>query len=171
MILHGALKIGGTEYPAGSEIPWYKVYPFFLLHMLAFGGSGFLMAYVSDGPPLGFLFAHGGFAILVYTVFYLAIFGLDEVKWMFINAGLGALGIYTQMGWLLSFFGKRIDDYPFPRHIIPFLYYVLYTFLLRQALLDAFSAREDESRRKLAENVFVWASLGSSAAFYLLERF
>lgn len=171
MILRGGLTINGREYPAGSEIPWYKVYPFFLVHMLMFGGSGFLMAYASDGLPLAFLFAHGGFAIVVYTIFYLAIFGLDEVKWMFLNAGLSALAIYTQMGWLLTLFGKRIEEYAFVRHIVPFLYYVLYTFLLRQALLDAFGAREDEGRRRLAENVFLWLSLGASAVCWLLERF
>jgi hypothetical protein len=31
---------------------------------------------------------HGGIAIVVYLVFYLVIFGLDEVKWMLINAVL-----------------------------------------------------------------------------------
>ena len=29
------------------------------------------------------------FAIFVYTVFYLVFFGVDEIKWMFINAALG----------------------------------------------------------------------------------
>ncbi|OGR42684.1 MAG: hypothetical protein A2X35_01665 [Elusimicrobia bacterium GWA2_61_42] len=59
-----------------------------MLHMFMFGGSGFLMAYGSSPPEPSFLYMHGGIAILVYTVFYLVIFGLDDVKWMFINAGL-----------------------------------------------------------------------------------
>ena len=170
MKVRGGLRISGREYTAGSEVPWYKVYPFFLFHMLVFGVSGFGMAYFDGGAPLFFLFLHGGIAILVYTVFYLAIFGADEVKWMYINAGLGALGIYTQMGWLLTLFGKRIGDYSFPVHIIPFLYYVLYTFLLRQALLDMAGAREDEGRRRLAENGYIALSLAASAACFLLER-
>ena len=33
-----------------AELPWYKIYPFFLAHMLMFGGSGFFMAYT--GPAL-----------------------------------------------------------------------------------------------------------------------
>ena len=59
---------------------------------------------------------HGGIAIVVYTVFYLAIFGLDEVKWMFINGGLGVLGIYSQIGWILGLFGRKISDYPVHVH-------------------------------------------------------
>ena len=170
MIVRGGFRMNGRDYPAGSDISWYKIYPFFLFHMLMFGGSGFLMAYSSDGAPLGFLFAHGGFAILVYTIFYVTIFGVDEVKWMFINAGLGALGIYTQMGWLLTLFGKRIGDYALVRHIVPFLYFVLYTFLLRQALLDISGARENEGRRRLVENAYIGLSLAASAVCFVLER-
>ena len=170
MKLNSGFKMNGTYYEAGSEVPWYKIYPFFLVHMLMFGGSGFIMAYSGDGPPLAFLFAHGGVAIFVYTVFYFTIFGRDEVKWMFINAGLGALGIYTQMGWLLTLFGKDIGGYPFIRHVVPFLYYVLYTFLLRQALLDIANARNDERRRRLVENGYVGLSLAASAVCFILER-
>ncbi|MBI4350375.1 MAG: hypothetical protein HY550_02950 [Elusimicrobia bacterium] len=170
MKLHRGLSINGKEYPAGSEVPWYQIYPFFLFHMLMFGGSGFLMAYMDGGPPHVFLYLHGGLAIFIYTVFYLSIFGADEVKWMFINAGLGALGIYTQMGWLLAPFGKKLGDYPFSRHIIPFLYYVLYTFLLRQALLDLGGAREDGGRKKVVENGYIVLSLAASAACFALGR-
>jgi hypothetical protein len=170
MKLHGQLKINKKTYNAGDDIPWYSVYPFFLVHMLAFGGSGFLMAYSPKGPPVLFLYAHGGFAILVYTVFYVAIFGRDEIKWMFINAGIGLLGIYSQIGWLLSLFGRKIGDYPVYIHVIPFLYFVLYTFLLRHAFLDLFQAREDDKRRKIVENVYVVLSVGVYVVSYFLER-
>ena len=104
--------------------------------MLAFGLSGFFMAYSSDGPGLGFLYMHGGIAIVVYTIFYLALFGGDEIKWMFINAALGLLGIYAQIDIILSLFGKKAGDYSAAVHVIPFLYYILYTFLLYQMVLD-----------------------------------
>jgi hypothetical protein len=163
MRLHAPLKIGNQNYAAGAEIPWTRVYPFFMVHMLMFGGSGFLMAYASKAAPVGFLYAHGGIAILVYTVFYLAIFGRDEVRWMFINAGLGVLGIYSQIGWVLALFGKEIGDYPLYVHVIPFLYFVLYTFLLRHALLDITGARRDEIVKKRVEYGYV----GGSLLFYL----
>ena len=59
MKLYGGIKINGKDYPKGSEVAWYQIYPFFLLHMLMFGGSGFLMAYASDDIPTAFLFLHG----------------------------------------------------------------------------------------------------------------
>ena len=130
-------------------------------------GSGFFMAYADDGPSVDFLYMHGGFAILVYSIFYLVLFGRDEVKWMFINAGLGFLGIYTQIGWLLSLFGKKIDDYPFYVHVIPFLYFILYTFLIRHAVLDIMKAREDEKRKKRVEYGYIFVSV----AIYLISYF
>jgi hypothetical protein len=170
MKLHGELTIGNQTYPKGSEVPWYKIYPGFLLHMLIFGGSGFLIAYSDRPAPVFFLYLHGGFAILIYTVFYLAIFGLDEVKWMFINAGLGLLGIYSQIGWLLSLFGKKIGDYPVYVHVIPFLYFVLYTFLLRHAILDITQSREDEQKKKSVEYAYIAISVAVYVILYFLER-
>ncbi len=170
MKLQGEISINGRKYVKGSDVPWYTIYPFFMVHMLAFGGSGFLMAYSNQGAPLAFLYLHGGFAVLVYTAFYLAMFGVDEVKWMFINAGLGVLGIYGQMGWLLSKFGKRIGDYPLSRSVIPFLYFVLYTFLLRHALLDIFGAREDEAKQQKVEYAYIAASVLLSLFLYWLDH-
>ncbi len=96
MKLHGNIKINGTLYRKGEEGPWF-IYVFFLFHMLGFGVTGILIAY-TDGPsPVPFIFFHGGFAIFIYTMFYLQIFGREEVKWMFINAALGILCIYTQI--------------------------------------------------------------------------
>jgi hypothetical protein len=66
--------------------------------MLMFGLSGFLMAYASDGPDLVFLYMHGGSAIVLYVIFYLVIFGHDAGAWMLINAPLGLVGFYAQVG-------------------------------------------------------------------------
>ncbi len=153
MRLQGAITINGRMYAKGSDVPWYTVYPFFLIHMLVFGGSGFTMAYASKHTPLVFLYLHGGFAIAIYTVMYVVVFGRDEVKWMFINAVLGIVGIASQIDWLLSWFGKKFSDYPWYVHVIPFLYYVLYTFLLRHAVIDLTRSRdhpESEQRASLA---------------------
>ena len=138
--------------------------------MLAFGGSGFFMAYSGRCPDVTFLYAHGGIAITVYTGFYIALFGRDEVKWMFINAGLGLLGIYSQIGWLLSLFGKKIGDYPAKVHVIPFLYFVLYTFLIRHAVLDITQSRYDERRRKKVEYLYVAISVSIYLIAYYFER-
>jgi hypothetical protein len=168
--LHGAITINGKPYAAGSDVPGRYVYPFFLLHMGLFGLSGFFMAYATDDVPTPFLFMHGGIAILVYLVFYLAIFGRDEVKWMLINALLGIVGIYTEIGWLLGLFGKTPGDFPWYRHLVPFGYYVLYTFLLRHMVLDATASRDDPARRRRVESAYVWVSAGAYLLLWLLQR-
>ena|SRR6478735_4774850 len=169
MKLHAEMTVNGRFYAKGTEVPWTRVYPFFLLHMFVFGGSGFLMAYRGQ-PDVLFLYMHGGIAISIYVVFYVALFGADEVKWMFINAALGIAGIYSQVAWLLGRFGRNINDVPWHVHVIPFLYYVLYVFLIRHAFLDFFDAREDAVRRAKVEKAYVAVSLAICALFYLLDR-
>jgi hypothetical protein len=128
------------------------------------------MAYSAKAPPVLFLYLHGGFAIVIYTIFYLAIFGRDEVKWMFINAALGVFGIYSQIGWLLAFFDKRIGDFPLVVHVIPFLYFVLYTFLLRQAILDITRSRQTGRKQKRVEYGYIVMSVAIYAVSYFLHR-
>jgi len=165
MKLHGGITVNGRPYASGDEISGLFVYPFFLVHMLGFGISGFVLAY--SGMPFEFVFMHGGIAIFVYLIFYLAIFGRDEVKWMFINAGLGLFGIVSQIDWILSLFGKHVGDFPWYIHVIPFLYFVLYTFLIRHALLDLLGARDDDTRRRRVE----YGYIGASVLFYLAAHF
>ena len=168
MKLHGSISINGRKYAKGAEVPWYKIYPFFLVHMLMFGASGFFLAYSENPGSVSFLYAHGGFAILVYSIFYLVIFGLDAIKWMFINAALGLFGICGQIDWLLSLFGRKFEDYPVHVHVIPFLYFVLYTFLIRQAVLDITQSREDDNRRKRVEFGYVAVSVAIYTISYFL---
>ena len=165
MRLHGALTVNGRAYAAGDEIPGLFVYPFFLIHMLAFGLAGFVLAY-SDAP-IEMVFMHGGIAIVVYVIFYLAIFGRDDVEWMFINAGLGIFGIVSQIDWILSLFGKHVGDYPPYVHIVPVIYFVLYTFLIRHAVLDLLGVRDDEDKRRRVQYGYV----GGSLLLYLALHF
>lgn len=148
--------------------PKWFVYPFFLVHMLMFGFAGFMLAYGADGD-VGFLYMHGGLAIVVYTVFYVAIFGVDQVLWMFTNAALGVTGIYTQIGWIIGLFGRNPADYPWYVHAVPMLYFVLYTFLLRQLVLDLTRSRDDPGRRRLVEAAYVVLTLATYAATYFLR--
>ena len=168
MKLQGELTINGKHYVKGDEIAWYKLYPVFFLHMGVFGLSGFWMAYSDNPAPIFFLYLHGGFACLVYTIFYFTIFGRDSVKWMFINAGLGLFGIYSQIDWLLAAFGRSAADYSWAVHVIPFVYYILYTFLLHQAVLDIANSRDNEARKQLVEQVYVLGLLLIYGLFWVL---
>lgn len=166
--LQSDITIGKRIYRRGEPVPTRFIYPFFLVHMLMFGASGFLMAYGNSGASIAFLYMHGGLAIFVYLVFYLAIFGREEVQWMLINAALGVFGITGEMDWLLSFFGKSLSSYPLYVHVIPFMYYVLYTFLLRQALLHWTGARADEAKARTVNRSYVFGSLLVYGLLHLL---
>jgi len=163
-----SLKLNGKPV---KEFPKKFVYPFFLFHMAMFGLSGFIIAYATSAPTF-FLWMHGGIAIFVYLIFYLIIFGLDAVKWMFINAALGLLGIMSQVDWVLELFNKDLSDFHWTRHITPLMYYVLYTFLIRNLLIDYFKARDDDVKLARINNLYVWGSVliyGSIAILALLR--
>ncbi len=170
MNLHSDLTINGKKYRKGDVVPWYFVYPFFLVHMGGFGLSGFAMAYMEDGPGLFFLYLHGGFACLVYVIFYLAIFGPDRVRWMFINAALGLFGIYAQIDLILSWFGKQASDFSVFVHAIPFFYYVLYTFLLHQMLLDITRSRDNPARRRVIDTLYILGSVAIYGVLWMQSR-
>ena len=74
-----------------------------------------------------------------------------------------------QIGWLLSFFGKKIGDYPFYVHVTPFLYFVLYTFLLRQAIMDITQSRDDPAKKKRIENWYIAISVAVYLVSYYFE--
>jgi len=127
------------------------------------------MAYFSDDTPLGFLYLHGGIAIFVYAMFYISIFGVDQVKWLIINSLTGILGIYAEVDLMLSYLGKDILSFPIQIHVIPFTYYVMYTFLIRQAILDFSGANEKPEIRERVETLFVVFSLAVYACLYFYK--
>ena len=86
---------------------------------------------------------------------------------MFINAGLGLFGIYAEINYFLSWFGRSAWSYSYARQAIPFLYYVLYTFLLRQALLDLTGARDNPERKRVVEASYIVVSVLIYGALYL----
>jgi hypothetical protein len=53
---------------------------------------------------------------------------------------------------------------------IPFLYFVLYTFLIRHAILDITKSREDDNRQKRTEYGYIAVSVAIYIISYCLER-
>lgn len=155
MRIHGNIEMNGRHYSKGDYVPPSSVFPFFLFHMLLFGGSGFFIAYFLPKIPSVFLYVHGGIAIMVYLAFYLVIFGRETIKWLFINAALGIFGVIVEIDLLLNQFDKSIYNYPFHVSVIPALYYILYTFLIRQAFLEFSGANEDETKKNRVEKIYL----------------
>jgi hypothetical protein len=149
----------GRTYLPGEEVPWRYVYPFFLIHMLVFGGTSFYLSYAGDGSEAMTSVVLALLGLPVYLVFYRAMFGREEIRWVFINAALGILGIAAEIGWLLSLSGKQLRDYPVIAHIGPFAYYVVYTFLLRHAAIDLVRARTSPVVTTRVERYYVLISL------------
>ena len=135
------------------------VYIIFLIHMLGFGLLGFYLAYGKPYTNIIELYLIGGFAIYIYIWFYIGLFGLDTVKWIFINSLLGLFGIYAQRDWALSLFGKSASDYSIFVHVIPFTFYILYTFLIRRALLDLTNCIGDCKKKKVVEMLYIAISI------------
>lgn len=160
------IRINGKDFDRGSRSAWLFVYGFFLLHMAMFGGAGFLLSYsLQEERLFGYFFS--GFAISIYLIFYFAIFGRETVKWLFINSVLGILGIFSQIDWILSVFSKTFGEFPWYVHIVPTIYFILYTFLIRRAVLHIFRAEPGTSRASIVE----WGYVIISMLIYLVGVF
>ncbi len=137
MVLNFKLSTKNTKgLKTPNQRPHKIVYLFFLVHMFAFGGSGFALAY-SDTP---FMMAamHSGIAIFVYIVFYIVLFGVGRVVWMFVFAIVGFAQTYFVINFIGDIFINNwdFDNYPFYRHIAPAIYVVMYLFLVREFIYD-----------------------------------
>jgi len=117
------------------------------------------MAYFAESVDIAFLYMHGGFAISIYLIFYLVIFGRDAIKWMVINALIGIFGIYSELRIILGLFDKNIADYSFAVHVIPFSYYILYTFLIYRAVLSFTGADDNPQRKRIVEQSYIAVSV------------
>ena len=65
---------------------------------------------------------------------------------------------------------RKGSDFPASVHAVPFLYYMLYTFLLYQMVLDATGARNNPARKRFVETAYVIISLVVYGVIYLLQR-
>ena len=131
--------------------------------MAIFGGSGFIRTYGDNRPDLTYIYRHGGIAITVYVFFYFAIFGRDEVKRMFLNALFGLLRKGVQVGWLLSLFDRESSTCPLSVYVTPFLFFLLYSFLMRRAVLDLINSLDDPARRKTMKKRYNSVTLAVNA--------
>lgn len=151
---------------------WTRIWSYTLLYSFFFGILGFCawgsfnLAYGSPDTPWqvhiisnihGLAFSSGILA------FYYVMFGLDEIKWMFINAGIGIFGIYSELTIILKKLDKNIADYSLFAHAMPFTYYVMITFLIYRTVISFSGAEDNPARKKIVEIAYI----GISLAIYL----
>jgi hypothetical protein len=170
MRIHGHITLNKRRYAPGDEVSPLAVYPTFFAFFLVFCTPTYLLAYLSETPDVGGVYALGIFGSVFFLGFYLTIFGPDEVKWMLVNAALGVFGIFGQISWIMStFFFKAIDELSWYVHVMPFLIFVLFTFLARQALTDLLGGRDNEARRRVADILHVVVSVALSGASLFVQ--
>lgn len=134
-------------------------YLFFLVHMAIFGIGCLYLSYSDGGKNSINALLFSILPIYVYVKFYIALFDLDDIRWLFINSALGFFGIFAQLDFILSLFDATVDDYRGYVHIAPFTYFILYTFLIRHALLDFIASRFDKNKQRLIENAYIAISI------------
>jgi hypothetical protein len=132
------------------------IYPFFFVHMWCFWFVWFSISYFQEWIEYLSVFWWGLFSITLYLVFYLIIFWIWKIKDMFINAIIWCISIYAWMWNIMLLFGKDISSSDRYWHIIPWLYFVLYTFLLRNLLRDVSLIFNKKHWEKIWDYIFYW---------------
>jgi hypothetical protein len=146
-------------------------YIFFLFHSWIFAISWFMIFYTGQMPLFGFL--HWWIAIFVYLSLYSAVFWKEEIRNMLIGALIWALQIYSWLELIWSslinetWYYKTFASMPLYYHIVPGLYFIMYTFLLKNAMIDLIWARNNPERSNIANWTFYIISL----LFFLLPKF
>lgn len=161
---------GQKIYRKGDELPWVKVYGSFIIYVLVIAPVIFNETYVQRDINLGYFLLLGGFLPLIYLLFYRSVFGIEEVRWIFINSILGIFGTFAELNWLLKYlYEKQISDFPFYYHIVPIIHYILLTYVLRQAVIDTFRARDNEKRRIYVNILYVIFSILIYFSLYFIN--
>ena len=143
------------------------IYLFFLADMAGFGTLTFYLTYHQQQ---GESYMVGAMLVIIYVLFYLMLFGADDVLWLFINGLLGALMVRSWLETLAtpfipppSMLGHGIitdfDGFPVVRHILPGAVFLMYQFMLRNFLIDALGARFNPRRKRYVGWLFVVVSV------------
>jgi hypothetical protein len=138
------------------DFPKKIIYPFFLLHMLCFWFVWFNLSYFQEWIEYSSVFGFWLMSIIIYLVFYLVFFWIWKIKDMFINAIVWSISIYAWMWDILFFFGEDISSFNRYWHIVPWIYFVMYTFLLRNLLKDLFLFFNKKHWEKIWDYIFYW---------------
>ncbi|ACV27578.1 hypothetical protein Kkor_2168 [Kangiella koreensis DSM 16069] len=161
---------GHKIYRKGDQLPWVKVYGLFIIVVFAILPVIFNETYIQRDINLTYFLFLGGFFPLIYLLYYRSVFGRDAILWIFINSILGILGTFAELNWLLKYFyEKEVSDFPFYYHIVPAIHYILLTYVLRQAIIDTFHARDNDKRLFYVNILYVVLSILIYSSLYFIN--
>ena len=167
MKLKTDISIGSNTYSKGSYLHWSKVYGFFTVIIALHFWLVFDITYIQQDIVLGFTLCFGIFLPVLYLLAYRSIFGLAEIRWLIVNSIIGIIGVLAELDWVLSYFyDKSLSDFNVFFHIIPCVHYIMFTFVLRQAVIDSFHARYNLKRREYVNLGFTLISTILYVALY-----
>lgn len=109
--------------------------------------------------------------IAICTSVYYIFFKFDNLKWLFKNTLIGIIGIWFELGLILTLMGKDIYDYPFYCHIIPIWFYAIYISVIRINRIDRANARRDKKQKVKIENKITRRTLVVHAIFFVISLF
>lgn len=147
-----ATQLTFTEKWTIKSLPlWWRVltYMFFIIHGLWFWTATFEITYWTHDFWWGLLF--WGFATMIYMVFYMNFWGVEKIKNMFI---WGLLWVIQTYAWLELIASNFINQYstnfhsfemfPLYYHIIPSMFFIMITFLLKNLIAEFFPKNQDK---------------------------
>lgn len=146
--------------------PWF-IYIFLVLHGAVFTSVSFYLIYWADkseDPYFGYIW--GGIGAIVYSIIYFGLFAKEKLLWAFINGTIAFFQILS-IRKSNSFF-EELESLPWYTHIVPIIYFVLYTFLLRHICLKISSAISPKFGIKIGNTGFVLINIG---VWYWIQTF
>ncbi|EKE29455.1 MAG: hypothetical protein ACD_2C00172G0003 [uncultured bacterium (gcode 4)] len=140
-----------------------SAYPILVPHVLIFGFTWFMLFYSHQRPAMGFLIWL--ITTISYLIVYVQLFGKEQIRDMLIGGLIWVIQVY---GWLEILAAKAIDwtkefktfdSMPMYYHLIPATYFIMWTFLVKNVIIDLIWARNNPEKMNLTYKLFYAISL------------
>lgn len=132
--------------PLSEQSRWDQIvtFLFFLIHTLWFAAWTFVITYEWRWDSLSGSFMFWWFAVFVYLIFYVKILPKETLKSLFIWYILWLLQTYAWLEVIVPVFMnhsvyKSFSDIPLYYHIIPSIFFIMLTFLLKNLIIRIFN--------------------------------
>lgn len=138
-----------------NYITSYKFYILISILIIIFSSLWFYLTYFENKLIISYIMS--SLYILFFLMFYFLAFGRDKIKRMFITSLIGISSIYSQLSNILKYFDKNINEFSWIYHIIPGIYFILFSFLLRRALVDICRSINIKYWERIWNGILLWS--------------